>query len=257
MNTKTISTYKAGQQVDATHFLQVATVPCKVFAVEGQAAGAGALYIQLLGTATPVSGTTVPLWSKLITGGTGFSFVYPSGEDTSTMYYPSGTTNLAAVGANAFPVYVAISSTIAVYTSTAVAVDVDVTIDLPFVDLPSQVLAVATAAGSLTVWNDVAANSSKRLVSLTVDNLNNGTDEFLLLFAQTGPSATTVPLASWTVPATSTFTQQFGAGFAMQSSAPVGTLHYGCYFTISTSKQFYVASGDTFNSIKASYIALV
>lgn len=256
---KTVSTIKAGQVLDATHFLQVAVNPVKVFRIEGNvnSTSGTSYYIQLHGGA-PGAGA-VPLFSVLAvpssyaSGVNGFSFIYTEGLDTARMTYPAST---IAGGDNISPVYVAISSTDTIYTSVAANTDVSVTFESFFVDLPSQTIVSSAGSATLTAWNDVVGNSNNRLLSFIVDNTNNPGTEFLLLFAITGPSATTVPLASWTVPASLSFTQTFGSGLLCTSESPVASQHYGCYLTMSATKQFYTAPSDTFASIKAAYISL-
>lgn len=251
MNTKNISTYKAGQQIDATHFLQVSTVPCKVFSIEGQAAGSGALYLQLMGVpvSSAVSGTTVPLWSQLITGGTGFSFVYPSGEDTSTMAYPSLTTTSSTVGSNALPVFLAISSTMAVWTSSATAVDATVSIDLPFVDTVALTLIKNDGNGGvLTLWADSVANTNKRMISLSLNNAGYGTLVYFQLFSF-APTAGALASQEWTATANQPSIElRFGDGFSVQQADASYVQHYGCFVGISSTPGTYT-NGGTGNPI--------
>lgn len=263
MITKTISTIKAGQPLDATHFLQVAGNPVNINRIEGTVNSTTGTnyYIQLLSVPLTgaVSGTTVPLFSVLAvpsgypTAINGFSFIYTAGLDTSRMSYPVSAT---VGGDNTKPVYIAISSTDTVWTAVAGSTDVAVSFEAFFVDLPNQVIVSSAASSNLTVWNDVSTTTANRLVSFIVDNTNNGTSEFLQLFAQTGPGPTTLPLASWTVPSGVIFTQTFGSGLLCTSEAPFGSQHFGCFLTMSSTKQFYTAPTDSFASMKAAYVAL-
>lgn len=252
MPTKTISTYKQGVQVDATHYLTVSLQPCTIYAIEGQASGSGALYLQLIGTATPTTGVTVPLWSKLITGGTGFSFVYPMGEQTRTMTYPVANTAATQQGSNVLPVYLAISSTIGVWTSTAVSVDADVTIDLPSVDAVNTLLSKNNGTGGvLTVWADSVANTNLRLTTLTLNNAGYGTAVYFQLFSF-APTAGAIPYAEW--PATANQAQinlTFGGGLFVQQASSDYVEHYGCFVGISSTPLTYT-DGGTGNAILTS-----
>src|ERR1700679_3307718 len=99
MATYTISTQQAKQPLDNAHFLFLSAVPIVIYDIEGNTSSTTGTnyYIQLFGTATPVSGTTIPLYSRLCvaaataSGINGFSFVYrPIGIDTQEMTNPVG-----------------------------------------------------------------------------------------------------------------------------------------------------------------------
>ncbi len=253
MSVKSISTQQAGQVLDATHFLQLGTGPVTIFDIEGEVAAAGANYfIQLLGVsqANAVSGTTVPLYSRLaiLSGGsTGFSFVYrPIGLDTANMSFPEAATT---GGSNTLPVYIAISSTDNVYT--AVAVNTHVTVDLEDnnVEIPNQTITgdTTTARDNLTVYAD--PNAAKELVQFQVTN-NLGADAYLMLFAYS-PANGDLPIQQWKVTNGATITERFGAGWPIQQSTAAYVLKTGCYLVGSSTTQTLTKTTGTNWTMKA------
>jgi hypothetical protein len=181
--TKSVSTQQAGQALDNTHYLQVSATPCTIFDIEGECSSTSgtAYFIQILGTGSPVSGTTIPLYSELCVAASattqknGFSFTYrPIGIDTSTLTNPAGGT-LATTGANSLPVYMAISSTDNVYTAVAASTQVQVRYEETYLEQINQTITgdLVTGRDSLTVW--ATPNALKRLTQFVVTNNNGGT----------------------------------------------------------------------------------
>ncbi len=250
MPVKTISTQKAGQVLDVSHILLLGTSPVTIFDIEGESVSAGAaLYIQLLGTAAPVSGTTVPLYSRLAVpaaasaGNNGFSFTYrPIGLDTSTMAFPESA---ILGGSNASPVYIAISSTDNVYTAVAASTQVTVDIEDTYLEIPNQVITGDNTTGVdyLAVYTD--PNAAKRLVQFQVTN-NNGATAYLQLTARV--AGVDIPIQEWTLTSGQTLTQRFGSGWAIYSQDTNGVIHTGCYITGSSTPAVFtptIASGWT------------
>ena len=229
MSVKSISTIKAGQVIDATHFLQLGTGPVTVFDIEGEVAAAGAnYYIQLHSVAAPTTGVTVPLYSRLaiISGGaTGFSFEYrPIGLDTASLVFPESAT---VGGSNTTGVWVAISSTDNVYTSVAVATHVTVDVEDTALQIPNQVITGDTSTGrdNLTVFTD--PNAAKDLLQFQVTN-NTGATGYIMLFAYS-PANGDTPLQQWTMTTGTTLTAKFGNGIPPVQQSPNYVLKTGCY----------------------------
>lgn len=258
MATKSISTIQAKQVLDATHFLLVANNPVIILDIEGETvSNAANYYIQLLNTNTPVSGTTIPLYSRLaiLSGGSnGFSFVYrPLGLDTSTMTNPVGGTD-SLDGANTYPVYAAISSTDGVYTSVAVATEVTINIDEPFLEIPNQVITgdITTAVDSLQVFASGAGASPKRLVQFQVTN-NSGAIAYIMQFADSSLATLgATPLQQWQVGIGATLTQNFGKEMPTMQQSPISYTNFdGCFLYGSSTPQFLTVTTGGQWTIKA------
>lgn len=250
MSTKSISTIQAKQPLDNTHFLLVANNPVILLSIEGTTANASAnYYIQLLNTNTPVSETTIPLYSRLaiVSGGSpGFSFIYrPLGLDTSTMTNPVGGTD-ALDGSNTFPVYVAISSTDAVYTAVNVSTDVTIDIDEPFLEIPNQTITGDTTTGVDSLQVFTTGSAAKRLVQFQVTN-NTGATAYLMQFAD--PSLAVLgatPLQQWTIASGATLTESFGKEIPSMQQSPVTYVNFtGCFLYGSSTTQFLTATSAT------------
>ena len=245
---KSVSTQQAKAPLTGTTGLLVSTTPVKVFDIEGVCTGGSsntAYYIQILGVApaSAVSGTTIPLWSRQITGLLGFSFVYrPIGLDTSTMTNPAGGT-LATTGANSLPVYVAISSTDTVWTSTATATDCTVNYEETYLELVNQAIVGDTTTGrdSLTIWAD--PNQANRLTQFVVTN--NSTAGYIMLFAYANPANGTLPLQQWAVGNGVTITEKFSRGIPFQQGDASFVPHYGAYLYGSSTTQTLTATSAT------------
>lgn len=258
---KTISTQKAGQVIDATHFLRVAGNPVKVFRIEGETNSTTGTdyYIQLLAVpfASAVSGTTVPLLSVLAvpaaypSAKSGFSFIYPEGLDTSRMSYPASAT---VNGDNTSEVYVALSSTDVVWTAVAGATNLAITIEQFFVDLPNQTKLVTLASAQSIVWADLIANTNLRLINFTYNN-TGGTDVYVQL-STFAPSLGTLSLMEWKCLANATINQSFGNGQTLMQNNALYVPHYGCYISTSDTPLTYTASASVPTSITSNTIAL-
>jgi hypothetical protein len=258
MPTKTISTIMNAQQLDATHFLQLSTLPCKVFNLEGYVNGTAGTqyYLQLLGVsqASAVSGTTVPLYSRQVLGGNGFSFTYVNGIDTARMQNPDPVKKqLSNNGNNVLPVYAAISSTDTVYTAVAAATDLAVDIEQSVAEGSNYIKASNILTTTLGVWADDVANTKYRLMNFTFDATGSNAACFVQL-STFSPSAGTIPLISLPVPAGGIITKHFGSGLALVQSAANYVPHYGCIISTSSTPTVYTASGITPVSILANYI---
>jgi len=179
MPTKTISTKQAKAAITGATGLTInANGPVRIHALEGTVASTNgtSYFIQLHGTASPQSGTTIPLYSRLVvpsnaaTATNGFSFVYdPEPLDTARMTNPAGGT-LATNGTNTQPVYAFISSTDTVFTSVAASTQLDVVIEEVVLDYPNQTITgdASTGCDALTVFAD--PNPAKRLTKLQLSN---------------------------------------------------------------------------------------
>lgn len=256
MPIKSISTIQAKQVLDATHFLLVGLTPVLIFDIEGEVSSTTgtAYYIQLLGTATPTSGTTIPLYSRLAvpaatsTGVNGFSFIYrPIGLDTSTLNNPVGGTN-STDGSNTLPVYVAISSTDGVYTSVAASTEVSVNFEDTYLEIPNQVITgdTSTTTSVNVVFSD--PNPAKKLLQFQITNNAAGT-MYIMLFGYSSFVLGSLPLQQWPITSGQTLIKRFGAGWAIQQCDSQYILHTGCYLIISTTTQYYTPV-----SIDASYM---
>jgi hypothetical protein len=256
MPTKSISTIQSGQVLDATHYLQISTVPAVIFDIEGEVSSTtGTSYFIQLHGASPTAGMK-PLYSRLAvpssysTGINGFSFVYrPDGLDTSTMNNPYGGTT-ATDGSNTLPVWIAISSTDATYTSVAASTNVTVDFEETQLELQNPTVTGDTTTGvnSLTVFT---TNAGKRLTQFTATN-NTGATAYLMLFAKASPAAGSVPIAQWTFTNGQTINQNFGRGLApMQQSGTDFTNYTGCYLVGSSTSTTLTASTGNGWTIKA------
>ena len=254
MSVKSISTQQAGQVLDATHFLQLSTGPVLIYGIEGESTSAGAaLYIQLH-SVSPVSTTTVPLYSRLCVqaaataGQNGFSFTYPgsSALDTSAMPFPEGATT---GGSNTTGVWVAISSTDNVYTSVAASTQVQVMVEETYLELPNLVITgdSTTAVDSLAVYTD--PNDAKLLVQFQAKN-NLGADAYIMLFAAAAVNGAT-PIQQWKVANGATVTQRFGSGQSVYSQDTAFALHTGCYLYGSSTTQTLTKTVGTNWNLKA------
>lgn len=256
MPTKSTSTIQSGQVLDATHYLQISTVPAVIFDIEGEVSSTtGTSYFIQLHGASPTAGMK-PLYSRLAvpssygTGINGFSFVYrPEGLDTSTMSNPYGGTT-ATDGANTLPVWIAISSTDATYTAVAASTNVTVDFEETLLELNNQTVVGDTTTGvnNLTVFT---TSSSKRLTQFTATN-NTGATAYLMLFANSSPSTGAVPIDQWALTNGQTLTQNFGRGLApMWQSSTDYTNYTGCYLFGSSTTGTLTASTGSGWKIKA------
>jgi hypothetical protein len=247
MSTRTVSTQQAAQQLDATHFLQVATGPVTLYGFEGYVNGnAGTqYYLQIHGVA-PTTGSTVPLYSVQVIGGNGFSFLYNNGLNTKQMSFPDQATT---GGTNTLPVFFAISSTDTVYTSVAASTDLLVTLDEPRTIPANETITGDTTTGrdSLPVYT--SPNTAKRLMKFQVTN-NTGATAYLMLFAYSNPALGDVPQAQWTIANGATLTQDLGTGL-MVMQAPAFVLKTGCYLFGSSTTQTLTATVATNWKMKA------
>jgi hypothetical protein len=254
--TKSVSTQQAKQVLDNTHYLQVSATPVTIFDIEGECSSTtgSAYYIQVLGTGSPSSGTTIPLYSELCvsasspTQNNGFSFTYrPIGIDTSTTTNPAGGT-LATTGANSLPVYMAISSTDNVYTAVAASTQVTVRYEETYQELVNQTITgdLTTGVDSLIVW--ATPNAAKRLTQVVVSNsaATAIAPMYLMLFAYATPAAGATPSQEWTISDTAFHTLKFGNGIEFQQGNPTTYVQaYGCYLYGSSTPQFYTATTGT------------
>lgn len=249
MPTKTVSTQQSKQVLDASHYLLVSNNPVVIFDIEGQcnSTTGAAYYIQLLGTATPISGTTIPLYSRECvaaaagSGNNGFSFVYrPDGLSTATMLNPVGGT-LATTGLNTLPVYVAISSTDNVYTAVAASTQITIDFEESTLGIENQVITgdLTTGVDSLTVFSD--PNVAKRLTQFKAIN-NTGATAYIMLFAYATPANGSTPLEQWTLTNGQTLTQSFGRGYAPMQGGSTYVQHTGCYLYGSSTTQTLTAT---------------
>lgn len=243
MPNKSISTMQAATPLTGATLLLVSLNPVKILSIEGttNSTTTNSYYIQLLGTSAPVSGTTVPLYSRLCvqsstaSGVNGFSFVYePDGLDTALMRYPVNTAN-ANLEQNTLPVYAAISSTDGVWTSVVASTDVTVTIEQSYVPPTNATYYnVAFTGEQAIIWVD--PNASNRLVTA---NWTNGTGAiaYLMLYGN-NPSVAgfgSTPLKQWTVGIGATINLDYGnQGIQIQQGDTSYVEHYGCYFIASS-----------------------
>jgi hypothetical protein len=259
MPTKTVSTQQKKAVVTGATLLEVnAAGPVVIYDIEGDVTSTNGTnyYIQLLGVSNPVTGTTVPLYSRLaVLSGTasginGFSFVYrPGGLDTATLTNPAGG-SVATTGANNLPVYVAISSTDNVWTSVAANTQVSVDFEDTYAEfeIPNQTIVgdKTTGVDSLAVWT---ANGPQHLLTQVVYSNSAATTNapmYLMLFGYAGPAAGATPLQEWTVTDNNFHTLKFGNGFAVQQGNPTTyVLGYNCYLYGSSTPLVYTATVAT------------
>lgn len=259
MANKSVSTIQAKAPLTGATLLLVASVPIKVLGIEGVVTSTTGTnyYIQLLGTASPVSGTTIPLYSRLVvpstssSGQNGFSFEYPfEGLDTQAMNFPAGGTTTTD-GFNTLPVYAAISTTDTVWTSVAASTDVTVTFEEWQYELPNQTITGDTVTGVDLLPVYTSPNTAKRLTKFQVTN-NNGATCYLMLFAYSNPAAGATPIAQWTLANGVTLTETFGGGLApLQYPVVGGTQDTGCFLFGSSTTQTLTATSATSWTMKA------
>jgi hypothetical protein len=240
MATKQISTQTAGQVLDATHFLQLASHPVVIFDIEGEVnSTTGTSYYIQLHTSAP-GANQVPLYSRLVvpsvvsSGLNGFSFIYrPQGINTATMAFPSSG---VAGGANNSPVFVAISSTGATYTSVGASTNVAVTLEDIYLELGPLTISgdATTQVGNLVVFAD--PNAAKRLIAAQVVN-TNGTAIYAMLFAYSPVVTGALPLQQWKIAANTTINLHFDSGLGLQQLDAQNGLHTGCNIVISSTTQ--------------------
>jgi hypothetical protein len=256
MANKTLSTQQSGQVLDASHYLTLGSSPVNILAIEGEvnSTTGTAYYLQLLGTLTPATGVTVPLWSRLVvaaatgSGNNGFSFEYMRGGlDTATMNFPEAAT---VGGSNALPVVVAISSTDNVYTAVAANTQVAVTVEDAYLEIATQTVTgdLTTGVDSLAVYTD--PNPTKRLVQFQAVN-GTGAVGYVMLFAVANPANGDLPIQQWKVGIGVTLTERFGAGWPVQASDTAYALHTGCYLFGSSTTQVLTKTVATAWNLKA------
>lgn len=249
---------QAGAPLTGATVMQIFTAPVKIFHIEGNvnSTTGTSYYIQLLNTATPSSGTTIPLYSRLAvlsstaSGVNGFAFDYtgPDGLDTSRMNYPESATK---GGDNTSGVWIAISSTDTVWTSVAANTDVTVDIEEQYNDAANETITGDTSTGvdSLAVWTDSTANTAKRLTRLSVTN-NNGVTAYLMLFCYANPATGDLPIQQWQLASGATLNLFFGqspppiqqAGDSTSGLVVNYTYHVGCYLFGSSTTQYLTAT---------------
>lgn len=241
MATKQISTQTAGQVLDATHFLQLASYPVVIFDIEGEVnSTTGTSYYIQLHTSAP-GANQVPLYSRLVvpaaasSGLNGFSFIYrPNGINTSTMAFPETAT---VGGSNTSPVFVAISSTDNVYTSIAANTQVSVTLEDTYLELANQTIVgdLSIPVNNLIVFSD--PNAARRLIQLRVKNIVSS-PIIVMLFGYSPVLNGALPLQQWAVAANSTLTLMFNSGLGIQQMDAQNGLHTGCNIVISSTTQY-------------------
>lgn len=271
MKTRTYSTIANATPITGATSLAVGPGQAvDIVSIEGYCYGvAGSqVFLQLVNTATPTSGVTVPLWSRQINQAQGFSFVYEDPQSTANMTVPS----------NNGPVYVFLSSTNETCTDgVAFNCDVDVTIEEfeQQVDF-GQSTATATNAGNVVVWSDDYAapnnppHTSYNLLTLTITN-NTGAPIFPMVFTSTGQAtAGATPLRQLGIPGGSSasvsngsggytgalatgqsYTWRFGGdGSTFLSADATGAFHGGCYIYASSTTGVLttVANGVNFSA---------
>lgn len=265
MPIKSVSTQQAGQVLDVNHYLLVSSTPVLIFDIEGEVTSTTGTnyYIQLLGTATPNSGVTVPLFSRLAvtsiatSGQNGFSFVYrPQGLDTSTMNYPE---TAIVGGSNSSPVYLAISSTDNVYTAVAASTQVAVNFEDTYQEFPNLVITgdLSTGCDALQVYDD--GNPDKRLLQFQALLTVGANPSYLMLFGYKNPTNGALPLQQWKVTpgVANMITKRFNAGlFTMQGNPSTYVKNTGCFLYGSTTTQYLTASVASAWNMKAWYIQL-
>ncbi len=257
MPIRSISTQQAGQQLDATHFLNVAAFPIKIQQIEGYCGGAsGTQYYLQLHTGVPVSTTTVPIWSMQVQAVNGFSFEYPLLDGLNTALMSLDATTLQP-SPNRGGVYVAISSTDTVYTSVAAATDCRVDFEEYELELPNKTFVgdTSTSVGSLQVWTEAAGLSTggKHLLKVEAQN-NNATTQYLMLFAKdAAPSTGDSPIQTWTFATTIANTLNFGAAFVPRQVLSTGANVLGCTFRVSSTSPTFTAVANGW-TIRATYV---
>lgn len=269
MPTKSISTQQQRAYVTGGAGLQVALSPCTIFDIEGNVNSTTGTnyYIQIHGAPALISGTSVPLWSRLAvpasfsTGVNGFSFVYrPIGINTATLQFPSFVTPIMVYdtnNANSFPVYVFVSSTDNVFTSIAANTSIQVTYEDTYLDLPNQIPIGSPLAdvASLQVWADPSAQHL--LTQFSVAN-DYGRIIYLQLFGYPNPAAGAIPVQEWTLPIIMPIpvVYKFGSGLAINQGDPNygSTIHTGCYLYASLTPGAFTDPGLAGVIIQAWYL---
>lgn len=246
MKTRTASSIELGVPLTGTTGLAVTAQPTNLLNIEGYCGGTASTiyFVQAHGVSNPTSGVTVPYWSKAITGGAGFSYVYPNGGvSTDNLTVPPNTTGI----------WFFISTTDTVFTSTAFNSDLEVDYE-EYEQQVNNYLTVndVTNVASVSVWADLVANASNEVISLTVKN-TTGAAGFIMLFAASQGANGNIPIRQWPLAAGASMLLNFGDdGESIYSQDANATPHYGCYFYASstTGTLTAVANGWNFTGIK-------
>ena len=194
-------------------------------------------YFLQLFNAVPTSGSTIPLRSLQVLGGTGFTFDYGMiGLDTKNM--PN-----IATGGN---LYVALSSTQDVYTNAGgTAVVGNIFVETEEYGLASYGMTTATSSGSLTtVASDGAGHP--RLVAVRVTN-NNAVAAFLQIFNVDPSVSGNETKMMRNLPVGASETQYFWfstTGINIESQDANGTNHNGLYVGASQTAASYDGAGN-------------
>lgn len=256
MKTKTYSTQQSKSPLTGQTGLIISSGPCNIIDIEGFCNGtAGTVYfLQLLGVLPvgAVSGTTIPLWSRAVTGGQGFSFTYrPDGISTDTLANPPGGT-LATTGANTLPIAAMISSTDTVWTSVAASTDVSVEVEETNNEYTNQTIVGDTTTGrdSLTVFAD--PSTPNFLTQVVVTN-NSASPTWLMIFAAAAPANGSYPVKSIEVLTGQTLILNFGQTAVLSQDAN-GTNHNGCYLVGSSTGTTLTATVSSNWTMQAFYI---
>jgi hypothetical protein len=230
--TKSISTQQNGGPITGSTLLEISSQPCKIGNVEGYCYGSAGsqLFLQLLGTATPSSGVTIPLWSRQIATANGFSFTYSDfAIDTAQLQAGYNYAGGAITGSNTLPVYLAISSSNETWTSVATNVDAEVDIELFTIEPNGATVTTTNSASAVTVWADPDSTQAHRLNYFSATN-NTGAAGFVTLFALSSFNNGYYPVRTWPVASGATISEYFGReGIEVSSQDANGTNHNGCY----------------------------
>jgi len=214
------------------------TFPCVLENLDGIVAGPG--YLQIFDRAiAPVTTVTAPLLSiRVSDDGTGLPMPLPS--------------YLAAAGGLVLSngLYIAMSSTQAVYTALATSFDVYGSIDeFEGVLQPDTLSSVsANSASSIAVWTD--GDGPKKLVEVRI--ASGGTfaaTSYLQLFAIASPGVTDRPIVSWPlydvngIAVTLPLVRKFGRDGLNVMDVSSGTVRKACTLGISTTPGVFTVDG--------------
>lgn len=195
------------------------------------------------------TGVSVPLYSLQVLGQDGFTWQWL--EDTHLLKFPALVNGLLVI----------LSSTNAVWTSTADTVDIELALE----EWEFQTVATTSTAGDTTtarknlqVWAD--ASGPKSLRKLEITNAQNATTTRIQIFAKDSPSAGNVPVIDLPIgtsaSAVTSLVLDFGnnGGVSPFAQTAAGVQNDGCTVAGSTTAGSLTAPAGNDLTIKATYV---
>lgn len=108
------------------------------------------------------------------------------------------------------------------------------------------------ALDELTLWSDSESNSAKRVYYLTAANTAGGT-RYLMQFATVQPLDGAKPVNVWTILNNATVVLNFGTDGMTPATKVANTIHYGCYFAMSSTPETLTFSPDGATAFRWGY----